>query len=67
MIRVIIDRFEGDFAVVELIDKTTAVIPNKVLPSDSKEGDVIKIEIDREETKERKAAIDKLMEEVWEK
>jgi hypothetical protein len=67
MIRVIIDRFEGDFAVVELIDKTTAAIPNTVLPGESKEGDVIKIEIDREETKERKAAIDKLMEEVWEK
>jgi len=67
MIRVIIDRFEGDFAVVELNDKTTAAIPNKVLPSESKEGDVIKIEIDRKETKERKAAIDKLIDEVWEK
>jgi len=67
MIKVIIDRFEGDFAIVELNDKTTTAIPAKVLPREAKEGDVIKIEIDSGETKNRKAAIDKLMAEVWEK
>ena len=67
MTMVIIDRFEGDFVVVELPDKTTTAVPIKMFPGEAREGDVIKIEIDRTETKKRKAVIGKLMSEVWEK
>jgi len=67
MVRVTIDRFEGDNAVIELFDKTTIAIPKLLLPSEANEGDVIKIDIDHGETKKRKAAISKLMGEVWEK
>lgn len=53
----IIDRFEGDFAIVELEDKEMVDIPCKILPSDSKEGDVINISIDEAETEHRRKRI----------
>lgn len=37
----IIDRFEGDFAVLERNDRTTINVPKDQLPAESKEGDVI--------------------------
>jgi len=45
---VTIDRFEGNFALVELEDKTLANMPKTRLPQDAKEGDIISINIDRE-------------------
>ncbi|GLI18780.1 hypothetical protein TSYNTROPHJE_05930 [Tepidanaerobacter syntrophicus] len=66
MMKVIIDRFEGDFAVVELPDKTMVNMLKILLPSEAKEGDVITITVDKEETKSRKAHIEKLMNDVWE-
>ena len=39
--RLIIDRFEGDFAVVELEDRSTIDIPKKLIPKGAKEGDVL--------------------------
>lgn len=66
MMKVIIDRFEGDFAVVELPDKTMVNMLKILLPSEAKEGDVISITVDKEETKNRKAHIEKLMNDVWE-
>lgn len=66
MMKVIIDRFEGDFAVVELPDKTMVNMLKILLPSETKEGDVISITVDKEETKSRKAHIEKLMNDVWE-
>ena len=62
--KVIIDCFEGDFAVVETEDKTMVNIP-KVLVPDAKEGDVISIEIDTEATDERKKKIGKMMDQLW--
>lgn len=64
--KVIIDRFEGDFAVVELPDKTMVNMLKTLLPSEAKEGDVISITVDKEETKNRRAHIEKLMNDVWE-
>lgn len=64
--KVIIDRFEGDFAVVELPDKTMVNMLKTLLPSEAKEGDVISITVDKEETKSRRAHIEKLMNDVWE-
>jgi hypothetical protein len=51
----IIDRFEGDWAIIETENRHTFKLPRLVLPSDIKEGDVISIQvgIDSEMTKER--------------
>lgn len=64
--RFVIDRFEGDIAV--LVNDITINIPRIILPKEAKEGDVVVIEIriDREETerlkREIKDKIDRLME-----
>lgn len=51
----IIDRFEGDWAIVETENRTTFNLPRSVLPTDLKEGDVIniKVSIDPEATIQR--------------
>lgn len=63
--KLIIDRFEGDFAVVETKDKLMVNLPISLIPG-AKEGDVISIIIDEEETQKRKDNIQKLMDELWE-
>lgn len=63
--KVIIDRFEGEYAVVEIETGKCINIPKILLPN-AKEGDVIKIEIDNEETKQRKKHIQDLMNSVFE-
>ncbi len=67
MVKLIIDRFEGDFAIVELADRSTATILRIILPPQAMEGDVIKVEVDSDETSKRKAASTKLLEELWKK
>ena len=62
----IIDRLEGEFAVVELENKATANLPACLLPAGAKEGDVLRIEIDHEQTNSRKKQIEKLMGSLWE-
>jgi len=64
--RVIIDRFEGDYAVVELEDRSTANLLRSLVPPGAREGDVLVIEIDKNATAERRKKIQKLMEELWE-
>lgn len=64
--KVIIDRFEGNYAIVELEDKSTVDMPKKLIPEGAKEGDVLSIEIDLEETNRRKERIKKLMDDLWE-
>lgn len=51
--KAVIDRFEGDFAVLELSDKTHINVP-KVLFKDFNEGDVITILKDENETDARR-------------
>jgi len=63
---VIIDRFEGDYAVVVLEDGTTANLAKILLPPDVKEGDVIEIRKNEEETLAKKRKIQKLMADLWE-
>lgn len=53
----IIDRFEGDYAVVELENKEMVDIPRSILPVESKEGDVINISIEETETENQKKRI----------
>ena len=68
--KVIVDRFEGNFAVCEKEDKTMIDIEKSKLPLDTKEGDVLiilkdKIYIDYEETNKRRSHIEKLMDDLW--
>ena len=56
--KVIIDRFEGKFAVIELEDGSFANMPKVLVPIAAKEGSVLLIEIDQEETQKRKAIIE---------
>ena len=61
--RVIIDRFEQDYAVVELEDGSMAHMAVKLLPG-ACEGDVVEIKVDREETARRKKLIQELRKKV---
>ena len=63
--KVIVDRFEGDYAVVEIAIGKCVNIPRVLVP-DAKEGDIIKVEIEKKETEERKKYIKDLMNNVFE-
>ncbi|MCH5317093.1 MAG: DUF3006 domain-containing protein [Eubacterium sp.] len=61
MRKLIIDRFEGDFAVCETENLEFINLPKAALPSEAKEGDGISISIDNSETDKRKEKIEGLM------
>lgn len=68
--RAVIDRFEGEFAVMEFADGYKN-IPRQVLPDEAREGDVLLFQddhwiIDPEATHKRKEKIEKLAAELWE-
>ncbi|MDD6489259.1 MAG: DUF3006 domain-containing protein [Clostridia bacterium] len=63
--RVIIDRFEGEYAVVETDDGNFVNLP-KILVPDAHEGDVVDIIINREETEKRSENIQNLMNDLFE-
>ena len=63
--KLIIDRFEGEFAVCEIEPQKFVNIPKCIIPN-AKENDVINIEIDIDETKKRKEKINKLINKVFE-
>jgi len=62
--RIIIDRFEGDFAVVELENKLFANMPKSLVPHEAKEGSVLSIELDKKETEKRKQNISELIDKI---
>ena len=62
--KVILDRFEGEFGIVELEDMTFVEIP-RVLLDNAKEGDVISISVDIEETERQKKEIESLMDDLF--
>ena len=69
--RLIIDRFEGDFAVCEDENRKMLNIEKTRLPEGVKEGDVLifqgdKLVIDHDETKRRRERIKKMMDALWE-
>jgi hypothetical protein len=64
--KIIIDRFEDEFVVVELENKQMSNIPRIIIPTNAKEGDVISIEIDEDESNKHKENISNLMKELWE-
>ncbi|MHB1394749.1 MAG: DUF3006 domain-containing protein [Clostridia bacterium] len=64
----IVDRFEGDYAVIEYYDQVLK-LPKVFIPVEVHEGDVLDVIImlDDNETDKLKAEIKKLMDDVWEK
>lgn len=69
--KVIIDRFEGKFAVCQKEDMSMINIVKTRLPEGAKEGDVLlvfndSISIDKEETDRLKKQIEKLSKDIWE-
>ena len=51
--KVIIDRFEEEFAVVEINSGKMVICPREIFPDNAKEGDVVLICIDETETKDK--------------
>lgn len=69
-LKVIIDRFEGGFAVCEKENREMIDIAKSSIPMEAKEGDVLNIQegsitIDYEETAKRKKAIEELTKDLW--
>lgn len=62
--KITIDRFEGDMAVVELPDMSFINVPRKLFPG-AKESDVVDVSIDNSETEKRKKKITGLMDELF--
>ncbi|MDI6880261.1 MAG: DUF3006 domain-containing protein [Desulfitobacteriaceae bacterium] len=67
----IIDRFEGQMAVIEFEGRIMKNIPKALLPAEAREGDVIDEEkgsfhVNKEETRQRRAEIQKLLDNLWE-
>lgn len=63
----IIDRFEGQWAVIEYGDDVFN-LPKKALPEGSKEGDVldINIKVDEDATRARKERIQRMADQLFE-
>jgi len=67
----VIDRFEGDLAVIETDDRQIVHLPREKLPKEAKEGSVVEIREDRavvlhRETEERRERIRDLMKGLFE-
>jgi hypothetical protein len=62
----ILDRFEGEWAVIEF-NNTTFNIPIKLIPKEAKEGDVLMLEcsINKKETENRRKKVQGLMDELF--
>lgn len=71
MQKIIIDRFEGHYAVCEKEDKTMINIEKNRLPKQANTGDVLliadngAISLDNKETEDRKKRIENIMEDIW--
>lgn len=63
LMNVILDRYEGNHAIVELPDQQLLSVP-AVLFDGAKEGDVISILVDPAQTRVQKEKIAKLMKDV---
>lgn len=60
-----IDRFENKYAVVELENQEFVNIPRSAIPNEAKEGDIINVKIDKNQTDKQKKHIEKLMNDIW--
>lgn len=62
--KVIIDRFENDIAVVEIDVGKTINVPKELFPN-ALEGDVFNIILDKRETEKRKENIKNLIDDLF--
>ena len=62
--KVTIDRFEGDMAVVEIAVGQFATLSKTLVPG-AKSGDVIYISIDTDETQKQRDAVEALMDDLF--
>jgi len=65
--RVIIDRFEGELAVLELENGEFVSVDTKILPPNAIEGSVINITCDEGETEKKRLAAKKKMDSIFHK
>ena len=65
VMKYVIDRFEGEFAVVELSDKKVINIPKIALPQEAKEGSVIDVTVDFDETAARLNRVNNMMNDLF--
>lgn len=63
----VLDRFEGDYAILVGDDRALAQIPTTALPAGVKEGDALRLNLvlDAEETARRRARIAQETEDLW--
>ncbi|KSU83867.1 DUF3006 domain-containing protein [Fictibacillus enclensis] len=69
-IKGIIDRIEGEYAVVEIGNETRDIL-RSILPKNVQTGDVVyfqgdEVLVDKEQTEKRRKEIEDLMDEIWE-
>ena len=62
--KVVIDRFEGGFAVVELEKNRWANIPKALIPN-AREGDIISIEVLKDESLKNKKKLSEKLESLF--
>lgn len=63
--KVIIDRFEGDYAVVEMPNRRMIDLPIVLVPKGAREGDTLDISVDEDDTEKRRKRIEELTEDLW--
>lgn len=63
--KLIIDRFEGDFAVIELPDGKMIDCPKAVLPDDAKEGSILNITVDETATNDKLKTVTERMNKLF--
>ena len=63
--KIIIDRFENDIAVVELENGKFADLPKIFIPENAKEGSVIHIICNDDETEKRRTAMKEKMDSLF--
>ena len=63
--KVVIDRFEGGIAVIELENGDMVDIPKKILPNNAKEGSIVNITCDEKESLLSRDAAKKKMNSIF--
>ncbi len=63
--KITIDRFEGDFAVVEKEDRSCFNLPLALVPEGAEEGSVLDISIDKETEALRRERIERKARRLW--
>jgi len=63
--KIIIDRFEGNYAVCEDENRVMHNISKILIPNESREGDVLEITLNKEETEKRRKYIEELTRDMW--